>query len=220
MAVSFNKTGIINASGNEIGKNYMPKSLDMALGSSSPTLGRWRNAGTSTMTKSRVQIYPNIYGFQNEGIQTANDGSCYGIDSFPMEPSTQYTISLDARIISGTEGYAGFAIHNCTFGDGSHTKIDKGYRVTPLTTDWTRCWLTFTTNTNATRNIYIGITTGDTSVTTQMCKVKLELGSTATPWIPNESDWGYTGNTFAFIESGDKMSVYPNHIQTPEFIEY
>lgn len=173
------------------GENLMPNSLQMQLGSASPSTGTWRIAGSSTMTKSRVQIDDITYGFQNVGIQTVNDGSCYGIDSFPMVGNTQYTISFDARIIDGTEGYAGFYIASSTINGGSYTKVDKNYYVTPLTKDWTRCWVTFTTNATANRNIYIGITTGDTSVTTQMCRVKLELGSRATPWTPNPADDEY-----------------------------
>lgn len=220
MSISFGKNGIIQVSGDQIGKNLMPNSLEMQLGSANPTTGTWRTAGSNTMTRSRVMISTGVYAFQNSGTQTANDGSCYGIDSFPMTANTNYVISFDARINSGTDGYAGFVIYSSTIKGGSYTKIDKNYYVTPLTTEWTRCWVTFTTNSSANRNIYIGITTGDTAVTTQMCRVKLELGTTPTVWIPHENDYGYIGNTFGFIETGDKMSIYEGHIETPEFIEY
>ena len=83
-----------------------------------------------------------------------------------MTGNTKYTISFDAKLTDGTEGYAGFSIYSCTVNGGSYTKVDKNYYVTPLTKNWTRCWVTFTTNANANRNIYIGITTGDTTVTT------------------------------------------------------
>jgi hypothetical protein len=73
-----------------------------------------------------------------------------------------------ARIIDGSEGYAGYNIYNSTDKGGSYTIIDKNYRVTPLPAsgEWVKCWYTFTTNASNTRNIYIGITTGSTSVTT------------------------------------------------------
>lgn len=220
MSVSFNKSRIVLASGDEIGANIMPNSLLMQLGTANVSTGTWRYAGTNNMTRSRVQIDDITYGFQNEGIQTANDGSCYGIDSFPTNANTQYTISMDARLINGTEGYAGFSIYSCTMNSGSHSKLDRNYYVTPLTTDWTRCWMTFTTNTSTTRNIYIGITTGDTNVTTQMCRVKLELGSSPTPWIPNAADYGEVPVLHGFAEQGSQMSVYPNRIQTTEFVEW
>lgn len=220
MSVEFKKTGIIRTSGIEVGANLMPNSLLMQLGAANVTTGTWRVAGTSTMTRSRVQIDDITYGFQNVGTQTANDGSCYGIDSFPTDANTKYTISLDARVTNGTDGFAGFAIYSCTVNDGSYTKKDKNYYVTPLTNEWTRCWMTFTTNASTTRNIYIGITTGSTSVTTQMCRVKLELGTVPTPWIPKESDFGAMPTLHGFAEHGTQMSVYPNHIITTEFIEY
>lgn len=220
MSVSFGKNGIVTTSGIEVGENLMPNSLQMQLGSSNASTGTWRTAGSNTMTRSRVQIDDITYGFQNVGIQTANDGSCYGINSFPTNASTQYTISMDARLISGSGGFAGFSIQKCTVNSGSYTNIDKNYYVTPLSTDWTRCWITFTTDTSTTRNIYIGITTGDIDVTTQMCRVKLELGSTPTPWIPNVNDYGDVPTLHGFAEQNTLMSVYEDYITTPEFIEY
>lgn len=161
-------------------ENLMPNHLEMGLGSANPSTGTWRLAGSSSMTKSRVQILDSpegpCYGFQNEGIQTPNDGSCYGIDSFPLEGNSIYTISMWARIIDGTEGYAGYNIYNSTDKGGSHSSIQKNYRVTQLPSngDWIKCWYTFITNSSNTRNIYIGIVTGETSVTTQMCCVHIE----------------------------------------------
>lgn len=159
--------------------NLIPNSLNMPLGSANASTGTWRVAGTNNMDRSRVAISDtpdgNGYGFQNSGIQTANDGSCYGIDSFPTEANTIYTISMWARIISGTEGYAGFNIYGSTMISG-FDEIQKNYRVTKLSSngEWTKCSLTFLTNSATTRNIYIGITTGNTEVTTQMCNVHLE----------------------------------------------
>lgn len=165
----------------EIG-NLIPNYKEMGLGTANVETGTWRTAGANNMTRTRVQITDSpvgeCYCFQNSGIQTANDGSCYGIDNTTyFEPNTEYRISMFARITSGTEGYAGYAIHNISEElGGSHTKIDKNYRVTPLSADgsWTYCWYHFKTNSTATRNIYIGITTGETSVTTQMCLIRID----------------------------------------------
>ena len=146
----------------EIG-NLIPNSKTMALGTASSTMGTWRLAGTSNMTQKRVLVQDSpigeCYAFQNEGIQTANDGSCYGIDSTTyFEPYSEYRISMFARIVSGSEGYAGYNIYNISEElGGSHTKIEKNYRVTPLNPDgsWTYCWYHIKTNSSATRNIYI-----------------------------------------------------------------
>ena len=196
----------------------MPNSVIMGYGSANVSTGTWRNAGSSTMTKSRVLIEDSpigkCYGFQNEGIQTPNDGSCYGIDSFPLQANTQYTISMWARITEGTEGYAGFNIYNISSQDGgSHNgAIMKNYRITTLNPnkEWIRCWYTFTTNSSATRNIYIGITTGETSVTTQMCAIKIEKGSVATPWKPKKEDENYSQYFTNRININRQKNIFSN----------
>lgn len=218
MSIQFEKTGIVQAheyiTTEGTNPNLMPNSLEMALGSANSSTGSWRLAGTSNMERSRVLVDDGAYAFQNIGIQTANDGSCYGIDSFPSEANTQYVISFDARIITGTEGYAGFCIYGASYGNGSYTKVDRNYYVTPLTTEWTRCWVTFTTNTNTTRNIYIGITTGETSVTTQMCRVKLEKGTIPTPWCPHVNDAIYADWV------AGKMHMFDKKLEPNEIIEW
>lgn len=224
------KTGIIYASGDEIGENLMPNAQTMELGTANASIGRWRTAGSNTMTRARVLIANSpigtCYGFQNVGTQTAADASCFGIDNFPTDANETYTISMWARCEKGnTDAFAGFAIYSITYGSGSHETVINNYRVTrlPTTGEWTRCWLTFTTNANTTRNIYIGITTGETSVTTQMCGIKIEKGTVATPWTMNENDWGFVGNDHGFIEkfNGEHpMSVYEGHYEMDEIIEY
>ena len=222
MSSSILKQGILYTSGTA-NPNVMPNSYIMQYGTANPTTGTWRNAGSSTMTKSRVLIANGMYGFQNSGIQTPNDGSCYGIDNFPLLDDTDYVISMYARIVEGTEGYAGYNIYYSTDIEGSHTKIDKNYRVTPLTKEWTRCWLHFKTSTGRSnkRNIYIGITTGETSVTTQMCLVKIEQGSVLSPWVPNVGDDVYVGSTLGFNEfiTQPNGSIADTYVNANHFYE-
>lgn len=183
-----------------IKNNLMPNSLIMGLGSANASTGTWRVAGTNTMTRSRVAIIDtpdgNGYGFQNVGVQTGSDGSCYGIDSFPLAANTIYTIYMWARITSGIEGYAGYNIYGSTDIIGSHKTIDKNYRVTQLSSsgEWTLCWLTFLTNSATTRNIYIGITTGENSVTTQMCNVHIYQGKLFENFLMIQDSSGYNNN--------------------------
>lgn len=182
-----------------IGNNLLPNSLEMNLGTANASTGTWRIAGTSNMSRARVAITDTPegsgYGFQNSGIQTANDGSCYGIDKFPLEPNTVYIISMWARIIEGTEGYAGFNIYSSTPING-WSKIERNYYLTQLSSqgEWTKCYMTFMTNASTTRNIYIGITTGDTSVTTQMCNVHIEKGIIQDNTIQDNSGYGHQAN--------------------------
>lgn len=128
---NFGKNGLVKFNGAP-NPNLMPNSYIMQLGTANPSTGTWRLAGSTSMTKERVLIENGMYGFQNAGVQTPNDGSCYGMDKFPLKANTDYTISMNARIVEGNEGYAGFNIYNATYGNGSHTKIDKNYYVTPL----------------------------------------------------------------------------------------
>jgi len=221
--MGISKQGIISMNGSP-NPNLMPNSYIMQLGTSNPTQGVWRLAGSNNMTRSRVLISNGMYGFQNSGIQITpsggyDDASCYGIDNFPTDANEDYIISFYARIIDGTEAYAGYNIYASTIIDGSHTKIDRNYRVTPLTKDWTRCWIHIKTNTSTSRNIFIGITTGNTEVTTQMCLVKIEKGSVLTAWTPNENDDIYVGSS-GFIENNDICKIQKQgYIQSPEFIE-
>ena len=224
MSVSIKKTGIVQASG-EIGANIMPNSYIMQLGTSNVTTGTWRLAGSNTMTRSRVLIGNGMYGFQNSGIQTTpsggyDDGSCYGIDSFPTEANTDYVISLWARLTDGTEGYAGFNAYNMTVTGGTHTKHERNYYVTPLTKSWQRIWLSMKTNSATTRSIFIGITTGDMSVTTQMCLVKLEKGTVPTSWTPCSTDTDFVSSTSGFNELfGGNASISTGYINSIDFIE-
>ena len=194
--MNINKQGIVTSKElietQVINPNLIKNSFTMPLGTANASTGTWRLAGTNNMTRSRVQLSNGEYCFQNSGIQTAYDASCYGIDNFPTTANTDYVISFDARLVEGTQAYAGFSIHSATVIDGNAITV-KTYYTTPITSsDWKRCWLHFKTNTATQRNIYIGIKTDDTTVTTQIRKVKIEQGTFPTPWIPNEADTEYS----------------------------
>ena len=215
MVVEIKKQGIWVADGSEVGENFMPNSIEMQLGSANASKGIWRLAGSTTMSKQRVFISDSpvgqCYGFQNSGVQTVNDGSCYGIDSFPRQANTIYTISMWARTTNGVEAYAGYNLYNLTSYDkGSHSKVDKNYRVTtlPSTGEWVLCWLTYTTNSSTTGNIYIGITTGEEATITQMCGIKIEKGDKPTPWVPNINDSIYISSKIPFFESSNDNKLY------------
>ena len=206
-----------------VGENIMPNSLNMGLGSANPSTGTWRTAGSNSMTRSRVAINDtpegNGYGFQNSGIQTPNDGSCYGIDSFPTEANTDYIISMWARITSGTEGYAGFNVYSCTVTGGSWTQQMKNYYVTPLPASgaWTKCWMSYKTNAATTRNIYIGITTGDTNVTTQMCNIHIEKGIiNNNNIIEDSSGYNYNGTINGTLTISNDAVRYSSSVYMPQ----
>ena len=196
MAVSFNKNGIVNASGNEIGKNLIIDSLNK----------------TVSHLESGNEYIPIDLG---QSYMDVPSGTTITI-SFDLEikyvtQSTYFQVYNTNN--KGPKQITGKNIGSQVFGGAAVGDTIKK-RVSLTTTIVDR------DSPTATKNYMEFYSTYNTGNVFKVSNLKMELGSTATPWIPNESDWGYTGNTFAFIESGDKMSVYPNHIQTPEFIEY
>ena len=195
--------------------NLMPNSVEMPVGSANPSTGTWRLAGSSQMTRSRVAISDapsgvSTYGFQSVGLQTGQDASCWGIDSFPRENGVTYTLSAWGRIVGGstTAAMLGFSVYNGTTLDyggtygqakssdaeyyGSGAYDYAGGKLNP-NGNWTRIYRTFT-STATSGNIYIGFNTAKTgsNVTLQMCGVKLEKGDKMTPWIPNSNESMYT----------------------------
>lgn len=190
--------------------NLMPNSTIMSVGSANASTGSWRVAGSSQMTRSRVAISDSpigdVYGCQSVGLQTGQDASCWGIDSFPRENGTTYTISAWGRIVGGssTAAMLGFSVYSGTTLDyggtygqakssdtkyyGSGAYDYAGGQLNP-NGSWTRIYRTFT-STSASDNIYVGFNTAKTgnSVTLQLCGIKLEKGDKVTSWCPKSTD--------------------------------
>lgn len=165
----------------------------MTLGSSDWTIGQWRLAGTSQMTKSRIEITDGpigkCYGFQMVGTQTTtSDTSCFGIDNWqPWIVGDYYTMSLYARLTAGT-GVAGIqngSGYNRTLIRTNATTDWASYKCIPLTTNWQRVWVVYQPTANKS-NIYIG--GAGTDATIQICCVKIERGTKPTDWSPAPED--------------------------------
>ena len=191
-------------------ENLMPNSTIMSVGSANASTGSWRVAGSSQMTRSRVAISDSpigdVYGCQSVGLQTGQDASCWGIDNFPRENGTTYTISAWGRIVGGssTAAMLGFSVYSGTTLDyggtygqakssdtkyyGSGAYDYAGGQLNP-NGSWTRIYRTFT-STSTSDNIYVGFNTAKTgnSVTLQLCGVKLEKGDKVTSWCPKNTD--------------------------------
>lgn len=196
MAVSFNKSGIINASGNEIGKNLIIDSLNKTVSH--------LQSGNEYIAIDLGQSYMDIPSGTTVTIS-------FDLEIKYVTQSTYFQVYNTNN--KGPKQISGVNIGTQVFG-GATVGDTINKRVSLTTTIVDR------TSPTATKNYMEFYSTYNTGNVFKVSNLKMELGSVATPWIPNESDYGYIGNTFAFIESGDKMSVYPNHIQTPEFIEY
>lgn len=161
--------------------------------------GTWRFAGSSTMTKSHVEISDppkscqGVTGaFQAVGSHptTSPDGECIGMDGFPYfdeEIGSDVVFSGWARVVGGGDNcYFGFSSYMITFSDG---KLLNNYNCIKLNTDgsWTRIVIHGKT-TKKVDNIYCGFLTGTESVTVQACGLKLEKGNKATDWTPAPED--------------------------------
>lgn len=161
--------------------------------------GTWRFAGSSTMTKSHVEISDppkscqGVTGaFQAVGSHptTSPDGECIGMDGFPYfdeEIGSDVVFSGWARVVGGGDNcYFGFSSYMITFSDG---KLLNNYNCIKLNTDgsWTRIVIHGKTTKKA-DNIYCGFLTGTKSVTIQACGLKFEKGNKATDWTPAPED--------------------------------
>lgn len=239
MAVSFNKTGIINASGNEIGKNLLQGSSNIGA----TNVAGWINNGSTTLEKIDDVIHFKRTLSNSNYVPTITT-SCVA----PCNFSTTYVYSMDLKFDRDVKVSGGTPVHfwygarntDSIFNTSCNGNLTarSSQLLTPANNTiisantWftQRHLITFGAGPTSDGYIYPAIRcfvygsnlteayTGEVNAWMKNCKI--EEGNVTTPWIPNESDWGYTGNTFAFIESGDKMSIYPNHIQTSEFIEY
>ena len=70
-------------------------------------------------------------------------------------------------------------------------------------------------------NIYNSVPNVDGTRDMSIERWKLEEGEIATPWTMNEEDWGFvSADMQGFAEYKDMMSMFENHIQTREFIEW
>ena len=230
-------------------ENLMPNSVEMPVGSANPSTGTWRLAGSSQMTRSRVAISDaptgaSTHGFQSVGLQTGQDASCWGIDGFPRENGTTYTLSAWGRIVGGstTAAMLGFSVYSGTTLDyggtygqakssdteyyGSGAYDYAGGRLNS-NGNWTRIYRTFT-STSTSDNIYVGFNTAKTgnNVTLQLCGVKLEKGEKMTPWVPNVNESMYitlnlNGTTeydcSGFCNNGIRNKIFTWSSDTPKY---
>lgn len=213
--VSFNKNGVVSASGDQIGKNlihgtHLNEYYDRPASSSgAPTnilCGGSGGNGTFSITID-YNLPVGIYSYNVLNNTSGNRDFQQG--EIPYISGNIYTASWWAKG-NGT----------CLFRSWNITKSSQAIGKTfTLTSNWTFYYHTFTaTDTMETDNCAFNLgVTGDSNI--YICGMKLELGDRPTPWIPHEDDWGYPGNQFSFIETGNIMRIFDNHIETTEFIE-
>ncbi len=135
----------------------------------------WAAKGSSTISQTNTQAWQGAHSLVIATTTAANDGAQY---SYTLAPSTQYSLSMYAKVASGT-------VTDINIGrqEQNGTDIDCLTGQT-LTTTWTRLTCTFTTGaTISGSNIYIK-KTGTTAETFYIDGVQLQAGSTATAFNP------------------------------------
>lgn len=181
------------------GRNLLRNSGKMLIGTSNYTTGTWRKAGSSTMTRSHVEITDppkscqGVTGaYQAVGAHPSSkaDAECIGIDNFPYFDSSvgsDIIMSGWARVVGGGDNcYFGFSGYQLNLLNGT---VLNNYWCTKLdsTGEWTRVVIRGKTKAKV-GAVYCGFITGDKSVTVQACGLKFEKGNNATDWTPAPED--------------------------------
>lgn len=164
--------------------------------------GQWRMAGntndTDDMKRTSKEITDPPQGDEVTVISytgvlrsSVNDISLVAINSIPIFGNR--TVSFWARQTSSVDTAFVSAYWSGTTGPVNTNASTETWNTTPyrklfLPKDgsWTRFWATFDADSN--NSIYIGAGNTGTSAEVQICLVKIETGTTATPWTPAPED--------------------------------
>lgn len=196
-----------NVDGKIGGRNLIRNSGKFLLGSSDFSIGQWREAGQSTMVRSRVDIadppeccksVTGAYQAVGKHHPISDDAECIGMDNFPYLSDCNIgdtcTFSAWARVVGGGEdcyfGFSSYMTKSVKVDSYGYDKFLNNYAVDALNPDgsWTRIVIHFKLTACLTNNIYVGFLTGDKNVTVQACAFKIEKGSIPTPWTPAPED--------------------------------
>lgn len=181
------------------GRNLLRNSSKLPYSGSwgdSWSTGQWRIAGNTTdtddMERTSKEITDPPQGNKATAISytgilrsSVNDISLVAINNVPI--SGDVTVSFWARQTSSVDTSFVSAYWSGGSGMANTNASTEVWRTTPyreffLPKDgsWTRFWATFNLHNNG--NIYIGAGNTGTSAEVQICLVKIETGTTATPY--------------------------------------
>ena len=231
MSTSFNKSGIVEASGIEVGANLIEKSKDFSGWSINSiftinqiSTGEYvalaSRTGATSNAWSRiiptVKLNPELCP---NGVTASFDFKCDDINAL------DHKCICSLQIYNSSNTRIGWYEAKNSFTEANYigsTMLEDGV--------WKRLSCYFNQS-NLKTISSSGYTANDVSYTMlsfQLVKngsigfknIKLELGPVPTPWIPNSADYGVVPTQHGFAEQNTLMSVYENYITTPEFIEY
>lgn len=209
------KTGIIYASGDEIGENLLMRATTSGSYGSSPiettfTFTGWDTYAQYNLANDEINWNDHVGEYITYRCWMSNDLQTTG---------TGTGIMLHFRYADSTYQQ---------FGGG------KGGAVSSYLAEGESGWIWLTVKipdptvrTNPTSIIRVQASIRHNSnngvSTVRVKNGKVEFGTVATPWTMNENDWGFVGNNHGFIErfNGEHpMSVYEGHYEMDEIIEY
>lgn len=234
MSVNIGKNGIVTASGVDVGENLARNS------SLSNNLTLWGHGGAGTLDFVKKDGYDCMH---NTGAlsttayasapSTINDTSD---NSFTPYNGLTLTLSCDVlfeNVVKGTTNYYVALYKSGQTIDGvwrTPSIIGKSDFITSDYLDptklngkgWQRVWMAIQFGDYAWKSGYkFSLYARDYTGDTYWKNFKIELGSVATPWCPNETDDIYVGSTLGFTEAEDTPRIgKAGYIQTTEFIEW
>ncbi len=198
IAVQFEKTGVVNASGEGVNPNLVLNSV--------AATGSHLESGNEYMAFNLGQSYMDItsgttvtISFDLE-IKYVTESSYFLIYNTNNKGPKQISgTNIGAQIFSGHS--VGETIKKRV--SATTTIIDRS--TTPTITDnYIEFYSTYHTG-----NVF------------KISNLKIELGSVPTPWCPNEADAEYVGTTIGFAEANGNPSIgKAGYVQATEFIEW
>lgn len=201
IAVQFEKTGVVNASGEGVNPNIIP--------------GTW--------AEEKQYSYPSSsYSDKFSPITTIIPTASQYTLSF-------YAKSTVAGDKIRTHYYNPSTTTACVSSQGITNTASDGNMTFTLSTKWERYWVTYTqSSTTAVKHVIcprMGSVADQSSMSgtgiVSIKMIKLEEGSVPTPWCPNEADPEYVGSAIGFSEANGNPSIgKAEYVQATEFIEW
>lgn len=222
IAVQFEKTGVVNASGEGVNPNLLTNSRTIVFGKPNWVLGS--GASQDGTDENGMTIIKN----------TGTSANWSALIELPL---ISYATVRDKTIILSFLAKSNistqiqyFTASLCTSSSTTRTKYFTFGSFTP-TTEWKQYFITnsiadakFTSGSGTvatTDRFYLQFYNHYTDANVWVKQFKLELGSVATPWCPNETDDIYTGTAVGFAEANGNPSIgKAGYVQATEFIEW
>ena len=197
MGVDLSKQSIWVADGNEVGENLYKGSLDFS--------GTWINKPYWTDADEKY------YGFTIKHKSSVWGGLAQNISCFNGDI---FTISFYGKVESGGNI---LSIHRSSLGNtttgltilgGNFSSDTIWINTTDDGTQWNRYWATVQITNSEITYLQWRIENSVSNKNLYVCGMKLEKGSTPTPWLPNPADDMYISSTVPFTENNNSNKLY------------